>query len=277
VNSALFGFTGFVGGNLESQHPFDDLFNSANSAESCGRHYDLVIFAAARAEKWRINQDAAGDRQHISELEALISGVSATRFVLISTVDVYRDPTSVDEHSPIVTDGLDPYGAHRYQLERHVRAAHPNALIVRLPGLFGPGLKKNVVFDLLHDNNLDRVNADAAFQYYNLAHLFEDVTLALNADLRLVNLTSPPLRTADLARLAFGRKFENRLGGAAPKSYDVRTVHAPVFGGEGAYTRSAAQTLAELTAFVAAERMAAERMAAEQIAAQRMAAQEVAW
>lgn len=269
MTSALFGFTGFVGGNLESQHGFDDLFNSANSAESLGRHYDLVVFAAARAEKWRINQDAATDLLHIGQLEALVSGVSATRFVLISTVDVYRDPTAVDEHTPIVTEGLDPYGAHRYQLEQHVRAVHPGALIVRLPGLFGPGLRKNVLFDLLHDNNLDRVNTDAAFQYYSLAHLFQDVTLALNSDLRLVNLTSPPLRTADLARLAFGREFENLPGGGrgpsipAAKRYDVRTVHASVFGGTAPYTRSAAQTLAELTAFVAAQRATSPGLASQ--------------
>jgi nucleoside-diphosphate-sugar epimerase len=271
VTSALFGYSGFVGGTLESQHPFDDRFNSANSAESRGRHYDLVVFAAARAEKWRINQDAASDLQHIRELEALVSGVSATRFVLISTVDVYSDPVGVDEHSVIEARSLDPYGAHRYRLERHVRATHPTALIVRLPGLFGPGLKKNVVFDLLHDNNLDQVNTDAQFQYYNLAHLFDDVTVALNAELRLVNLTSPPLRTADLARLAFGCEFENRPGGAAPKSYDVHTVHAPVFGGTGPYTRSAAKTLRELTGFVTAERMAAQPLAAQPLAAQGLA------
>ena len=252
MTSALFGHTGFVGGNLLASHPFDDLFNSANSSDSTGRQYDLVVFAAAKATKWLINQDPLSDLRHIEELEALVTGVRARRFVLISTIDVYKTPVNVDENTVIDTTGLHPYGAHRYRLEQTVREAHPGALIVRLPGLFGPGLKKNVVFDLLHDNNVDRIHEDGTFQYYNVRRLWADVTVALDRGLEQVNLSSAPIRTGDLARRAFGLDFHNRPD-VTPGSYDMRTVHASAFGETGVYTHSQERTLTEMAEFVQAE------------------------
>ncbi|TFD51770.1 pyridine nucleotide transhydrogenase [Cryobacterium sp. Hh7] len=250
MSSALFGFTGFVGSNLMNERHFDDLYNTRNASDSFGREYDLVVFSAAKAEKWRINQNPTLDLAHMSDLRQLIAGVTAKQFVLISTVDVYKDPVGVDERTQIITDGLHPYGLHRYQLEEFTRRQHPTALIVRLPGLFGPGLKKNIIFDLLHQNNLERIHADGSFQYYDLAHLGADLTLALTAKLRLVNLTSAPIRTADLAREAFAIDFSNRPDGASPGRYDMRTRHATVFGGEGEYTRSRDETMADLIEFV---------------------------
>ena len=253
MTSAIFGYTGFVGANLISQFPFDHMFNSANAEASYGQTYDLVVFSAARAEKWRINQDPETDLRHIEALEALVSGVRAKQFVLISTVDVYKSPIGVDESTPIDTDGLHPYGSHRYRLERHVREQHPTALIVRLPGLFGPGLKKNVIFDLLHNNNLDRVHSDGRFQYYNLNHLWADIAVALKYGHDLVNLTSEPIRTSELAQVAFGRTFDNQPDEVEAGSYDMRTIHAEAFGGANYYTRTAKETLAELAEFVRTE------------------------
>jgi hypothetical protein len=253
MDSALFGYTGFVGGNLADQFTFDHLYNSSNATASNGEAFDLVVFSAAKAEKWRINQDPEGDLRHIEELEALVAGVTARQFVLISTVDVYTSPVGVDENTPISTDGLHAYGSHRYRLEQFVRARHPTALIVRLPGLFGRGLKKNVIYDLLHNNNLDRIHRDGRFQYYNLDHLWSDIRVCLDNDIRLVNLTSTPVRTGDIARQAFGLDFDNQPDGVAAGVYDMRTIYAGVFGGTGNYTRDAPQTLAELADFVRAE------------------------
>lgn len=253
IKSALFGFTGFVGSNLVASHTFDNLFNSTNAPESAGKDYDLVVFSAARAEKWRINQDPEGDLRHIEELEVLIAGVTTRQFVLISTVDVYKDPRGVDEFSVIDTDGLNTYGAHRYRLEQFVRTQHPGALIVRLPGLFGPGLKKNVIFDLLHDNNVDRIHADGTFQYYNLERLWADIGTALTHGLPQVNLTSAPIRTGDLVQATFGYEFSNRPAGSTAGSYDMQTSFAELFGGKGPYTRNRDQTLAEIASFVSRE------------------------
>lgn len=251
MTSALFGYTGFVGGNLAREHGFDHLYNSSNAGSSAGEHFDLVVFAAAKAEKWRINQEPDADLAHIEQLEGLLEGFSTERLVLISTVDVYRDPVGVDETTVVDLEGLHAYGAHRYRLEQSARDLHPGAVVLRLPGLFGPGLKKNVIFDLQNNNNVDRIHRAGSFQYYNLAHLWNDVETAVAAELPLVNLASEPVRTDEIAREAFGMEFTNEPEGVVPGSYDMRSIHASVFGSDSNYAYSKTQILDELRAFVA--------------------------
>ena len=257
MTTAIVGYTGFVGGNLLAKRDFDDQFNSANVGEIAGRHYDRVVFAAAKAEKWRINQDPEADLVHIAELEQILSSFTTDQLVLISTVDVYKNPVGVDEDTPIDTDGLHAYGLHRYQLERFAAIAHENTSVVRLPGLFGPGIKKNVIYDLLNDNNVDRINSRGSFQYYNLQHLADDLDVAVEAGIPLINLTSEPVRTDEIAKAAFGIDFDQQPEGTVAGSYDMRTKYAQLFGNAGSYTYTREQTLGELAAFVAAEKSAA--------------------
>ena len=75
-------------------------------------------------------------------------GMAPRRLVLISSIAVYRDSRGKDEQSPMETEGLPPYGANRLQLEQWVREDFPDAMIVRLPALYGKGLKKNFLYDL---------------------------------------------------------------------------------------------------------------------------------
>lgn len=78
--------------------------------------------------------------------------VKARKFILISTIDVYDKPVDVDENTIINVQGLQPYGLHRYYVENWVKSNFDDYLILRLPALFGKGLKKNFIFDLLTIN-----------------------------------------------------------------------------------------------------------------------------
>ena len=152
-NDALIGSTGFVGGNLLAQHTFSQGFNSRNIEDIRGREFDLVVSAGTPAVKWRANQDPAADWAAIQRLTSNLESVRAKHFVLISTLNVYPDSRGVNEDDPIDEAALQPYGRHRYRLERFVAERFPNSVIVRLPGIFGPGLKKNFLFDLREHNS----------------------------------------------------------------------------------------------------------------------------
>lgn len=251
-SSALIGYTGFVGSNLLRQRSFDACFNSSNIEQIRGRSFDLVVCCGARAEKWKANADPERDLDHIERLTRALTQVEARRVVLISTVDVFMSPIDVDEESPTPTAGLHPYGRHRRRLEQIV-AGRFDALIVRLAGLYGPGLKKNVIYDFLHNNELYKIDSRGVFQYYDVLRLWQDAERALENELPLVHLPTEPVSVADVARFGFGMDFKNEVA-ATPARYDVRTRYADIFGGSSLYIEKRTETLAGIAAFVATER-----------------------
>src|SRR5262245_29185877 len=86
--NALIGYTGFVGGNLLKQAPFEGRFNSKNVEAIAGQTYDLVVCAGAPPEKWKANRNPEADGKAIGRLTAALEQVNAAQVVLISTVDV---------------------------------------------------------------------------------------------------------------------------------------------------------------------------------------------
>lgn len=150
MNSAIIGYTGFVGSNLVRQVDFNSLYNSKNIESIIGKKFDLLVCSGAPAVKWLANKEPEKDLENIKRLTKCLGKVAAKKVILISTVDVYPLPVEVDEDTEIDLEVLHPYGKHRLELERFVEARF-DSLIVRLPGLFGDGLKKNIIYDLLHD------------------------------------------------------------------------------------------------------------------------------
>ena len=146
--TALVGCTGFVGGNLAAQHPFDELYHRTDVREGFDRPHSLVVYAGVPAEKYLANTDPAADLAVVRGAAENLRRLRPERVVLISTVDVYKVSAGADEASEMPREGLHPYGADRLLLEEEVRADFPDALVVRLPALFGKGLKKNFIFDL---------------------------------------------------------------------------------------------------------------------------------
>ena len=167
MSDALIGYSGFVGGALLRSRTFDACYRSTNIDQIRGRSFDTIVCCGAPAEKWRANRDPEEDRARLATLTDALAEVSARHFVLISTVDVYPVPRNVDEHTAIDPAASQPYGRHRYELEEFCRA-HFDATVVRLPGLYGRGLKKNVIFDLLNDRPVDAVPGNARFQFYDI-------------------------------------------------------------------------------------------------------------
>jgi nucleoside-diphosphate-sugar epimerase len=249
VTSALIGHTGFVGSNLRQMVPFDVLANSSNVDELRGRSFALVVCAGARAEKWKANRDPAADLAGIERLSSVLREVRAERFVLVSTVDVFEAAALVDESAP--ADALHAYGRHRRMLEELCEDRF-GAQVLRLPGLFGPGLKKNAVYDLLHDNQVEKIHPASTYQFYDVRALWDDAEKAHRAGIRLLHLSTEPLSMGEIAARCFGRELSTPAG--APARYDLRSRHAELWGGRGGYLRSREEILRGLERFVREER-----------------------
>lgn len=95
------------------------------------------------------NADPEADLAVMRAARENIRQIAPKRLVLISSIAVLADSRGVYEDSPAQdTEGLPAYGKNRLQLERWVREDFPDALIVRLPALYGAGIRKNFLFDL---------------------------------------------------------------------------------------------------------------------------------
>lgn len=250
--NALIGFSGFVGSTLLKQASFESLYRSTNICDIEGQSFDTVVCAGAPAQKWIANREPEVDRQKIDGLIAHLKTVQCKTLILISTVDVFSDSTGVDEETPIDECGLHAYGLHRRLLEKFVESHFPNHLIVRLPGLVGPGLRKNVIFDFLNDNNLHAIESRSVFQFYPMVSLWYDIQTALNAGLKLVHLTAEPINVADVSKKGFGNVFEHVLSNV-PARYDMRTIYAQVFGAIGHYQYSVRETIQAIRAYAQSE------------------------
>lgn len=254
--SALVGYSGFVGQNLDQARAWTDRYNSKNFQAMAGQSYDLLVCAGVSAAKWLANKDPAADQAAIAALTDVLATVQVKTFVLVSTIDVYPDPCGVDEDSAVDAAGHHAYGRHRLQLEqwvqRHFGAQGARVLVVRLPGCFGPFLKKNVLFDLLHRRMLAQIDPEGVFQYYDVRRLWRDIEIALAAGLPLVNLAVAPLAVATVAEAAFGVQLPPRPGPHG--RYDFHTRHAAAWGRSGPYLQDADEVCAALCAWVAAER-----------------------
>ena len=150
MTTALVGYTGFVGSNIYAAGKIDAAYNSKNIEDAYGTCPDLLIYAGLRAEKYLANNAPEKDMELIKQAEENIIKINPKKLVLISTIDVFKVPKDVDEDSAIDTEDLHPYGYNRYQLELWVRENYPDALIIRLPGLFGKNIKKNFIYDYIN-------------------------------------------------------------------------------------------------------------------------------
>lgn len=252
MNNALIGFTGFVGSTLLKQTHFSECYRSTNINEIRNRKFDTVVCAGASAQKWLANRNPADDKRKIDSLVDHLRTIKCKTFILISTVDVFKEPVEVNESTLVDESDLHAYGLHRRFLEKFVEQYFSNYLIVRLPGLVGPGLRKNIIFDFLNNNNLHAIESRGVYQFYPMVNLWYDVQMALKAGLSLVHLTCEPISVADVSLQGFGKLFTQSLT-SPPARYDMQTLYAHVFGSPGKYQYSARETIQAIRAYAQSE------------------------
>ena len=245
MKTCLIGHTGFVGSNLASQYSFTDSYNSKNISDIAGKEYDLIVCAGVQAKKWWANQNPAEDWAGIEALLKHLDTVQAKRFAVISSVDVYPKITGVDEDFDCHGEPNHPYGSHRLRFEDEIRKRFEEVSLFRLPGLFGKGLKKNIIYDLMHDNCLEMINPNSSFQWYDLGNLWADVRTTMAKHMKLINLVTEPLESSAIAGLFPGKKIGDK---PSPEThYAIKTIHSPT-----GYLKSKQEVLEDIRRFACA-------------------------
>ena len=168
----VLGGEGFVGSAFvrycEREGIGCDVIEPDNYVEYSGREYDLLINAAGESRKYQVNRDPAGDLDYsLKPLLRSFNDFSCGRYVYISSIDLYSDhadPARNREDAALEIDRISHYGFHKFLGEKIVEHYLSSWLVIRLGGVLGPGLKKNPVFDILHDQPL-RVHQESRYQY----------------------------------------------------------------------------------------------------------------
>ena len=199
---ALVGYTGFVGSNLLQFYKFDKLYNSKNFYKAKNKTFDKVFFCGLPANKWMINNNPTQDEETINEIKNILSTIKANKFILISTIDVYENTNQeLDEDYKCNPQINHTYGKHRFLFEQYIQTTFTDHHIVRLPALFGKGLKKNIIYDLLNNNNINQIFLDTSFQWYNLDWLYTDINVVVDNNIKICNLFTENIETNDIIKL----------------------------------------------------------------------------
>ena len=196
----LVGSTGFVGGNLLAKHTFAAECHSSDITAQYGTRPDLCVYAGVPAAMFLANADPEADLAVMRAARENIRQIAPKRLVLISSIAVLADSRGVYEDSPAQdTEALPAYGKNRLQLERWVREDFPDALIVRLPALYGAGIRKNFLFDL-HTITPAMLRPEKYSELAAKSPLVKSAyTLADNGFYKLNGTTDPPALRAFFA------------------------------------------------------------------------------
>lgn len=249
MTKALIGYSGFVGSNILNQNKFKYVYNSSNIGEIENKTFDLIVCAGLPAEKWKANSEPQKDLDNVLKLIKTLSKVKTKKFVLISTIDVYPNIQMITEDYKINKDDLQPYGSNRLLLEEYIKRNFASYTIIRLPGLFGNGLKKNFVYDLLNHNSSEFTHYKSQFQFYDLDNIWFDISVALKFNLPIVNFATEPITAEELSYRCFNIKFDN-ITKNSPVVYDMWTNYSGYYGSYGNYIYSKKEIIAKLISYI---------------------------
>lgn len=193
-----------------------------------GSSADIFVNANGNSSKFRARQDPDGEYgRSVRPVLNSLQDFSIGRYVLLSSADVYNnteDPAANAESAAIDRDALSPYGAHKHLAEAALTENGRQALVLRLGGLIGPGLKKNPIYDIQHGDQLF-VHPDSRFGYLHTDDLAEIALQLLSrpAAERIINVAGAGLvRIADvMAQL--GRADMPVDASAIPVRYEINT------------------------------------------------------
>ena len=209
-----------------------------------------MVCSGVSAVMWIANKEPEKDWSNIKKLIDHLRSVKAKRFVHISTVDVYPDPIDVTEDNIFSSEvNPRPYGKHRLKLEEEIRLIFKDSSILRLPALFGEGIKKNFVFDLIHTRLLDYIHPDSEFQYYNLRNIWYDILFALEHSIPTLNIATEPIKASIVAKRSLGIDIKPSPD-AKKLTYSMKTKHDALRGTKDGYLYHASQVLPELIDFI---------------------------
>jgi nucleoside-diphosphate-sugar epimerase len=217
----LVGNTGLIGTTLKDSLVFDREYNRRNF-ERFYSEMDDVYLSCLPATKWLINQNPIEDYYNMMSIFNILKQFSYRKIVLFSTIDVYSHSPLKSNEKILPNYGELCYGSNRLIFESLIKTLECESLtILRLPGVYGKHIKKNVIYDLLNNNQVEKININSSYQWYDLSSLVDDVNKYQDGT---YNLFPEPLDTADLLEI-FNSNPRDMNVSSEKTLYDFQTIY----------------------------------------------------
>ena len=112
--------------------------------------------------------------------------------------------------------------------------------------------EKNKLKEIFKDLNFSALNftdSRGSFQFYNLKYLWNHIQIALQNNIKLLNLATEPITVSELYKYIFNQVFKNELNGNIP-DYNYKTKYAKIFNGKNDYIFTKEFILEDIKEFV---------------------------
>ena len=224
MRSCLIGYSGFVGNKIGLKRNILKI-NSKNILSIKNKNFNYIYCAAPSGKKYIANQNPNKDFKNILDLIKVLKTIKCKKFILISTIDVYQKKTvNVNEkYSPKIR--AKNYGSNRLYLEKFVIKYFNNTHIIRLPNLFGTGLTKNFIFDLIHHDYV-YLNKNSIVQLFNIDKINFYIKKIILYKIKCINLISAPLKVKELCKLL--KKNRKKFIGVKYQ-YNIQSIYSGKF------------------------------------------------
>lgn len=220
----LVGSTGLIGTTLQEKITFDLLFNSKNIEEfkDVPDNCDLYL-CCLPAQKYLVNKNPLNDFNLAVDIFNILRTKKYNKVYLFSTIDVYLNSPELSTENTIPGVTGFNYGVNRYLFEILIKNLSSQfTQIIRLPALYGKHIKKNILFDLLNNNQVTNISINSAFQWYDLNDLINDIK---NSEGRcIVNLFPEPVETREIVN--FFPEHKKAIKGNSFIKYNYCTVYS---------------------------------------------------
>lgn len=222
MRKGLVGYTGFVGSNCDLTS-YNDLINSKNIKDYRNEQFDLLVVAAGDARKWFANSNPKLDVKNLSGLFFDLIKIKTKKIIYFSSIDIYGN-NSVNENDFEIKNH--PYGINRFWMENLIKNHFDDVSIIRLGGLFGKNLKKNLIFDGINKrlDQIENYNLESTFQFFNLNHielLIEEIILK---KIPIINAVSEPITTKEILN-TIDLDFSELNFSSNKVSYNIKTLY----------------------------------------------------
>jgi len=92
----------------------------------------------------------------------------------------------------------------------------------------------------------------AQYQFYNLAYIWKHILIALNNNLKKINIATEPVMMSELYEFIKGKSIMNHCVDFPP-TYDMKTKHSGLYGGQNGYILDKVSVMEDIKKFVQTE------------------------